>query len=76
MLSITGFCHGVRAATHGLLFVGALAIFTSASALAASSVTLAWDSTTNNIAGYRIYYGVASHTYTYTNTVADSKGPV
>ena len=40
-------------------------------ALAASTVTLAWDSTTNNIVGYKIYYGAASHTYTYTNTVGD-----
>jgi hypothetical protein len=73
MLSITSLRHRVRVAVHGLLFVGALAIFMSASALAASSVTLAWDSTTNNIAGYKIYYGVASHTYTHTNTLADSK---
>ena len=73
MLSITGLCHWVRVTTHGLSIVGALAVFTSASALAASSVTLAWDGTTNNIAGYKIYYGVASHTYTYTNTVADSR---
>ena len=73
MLSITSLRHRVRVTVHGLLFVGALAIFMSASALAASSVTLAWDSTTNNIAGYKIYYGVASHTYTHTNTLADSK---
>ena len=59
-----------------IAFVAAFSIFASTSALAASSVTLAWDSTTNNIAGYRIYYGVASHTYTYTNTVADSQRPV
>ena len=49
MLSITCFRHWVRVVAHGLLFVGALAIFMSASASAASSVTLAWDSTTNNI---------------------------
>ena len=73
MLSITCFRHWVRVVAHGLLFVGALAIFMSASASAASSVTLAWDSTTNNIAGYKIYYGAASRTYTYTNTVVDSK---
>jgi hypothetical protein len=72
MLYITGLFHWVRVMAHGLLFVAALAIFMSTSAMAASSVTLAWDSTTNNIAGYKIYYGEASHTYTHTNTVANS----
>src|ERR1019366_5906922 len=35
------------------------------SALAVQSATLNWDpSTDSNVAGYNIYYGTASHTYT------------
>jgi hypothetical protein len=37
-----------------------------------SSVTLAWDPDAGtNIAGYKIYYGVASRTYTRTNIVGN-----
>jgi hypothetical protein len=72
MLFIKGLCHWVRVTAHSSYIIAALAVFLPASALAASSITLAWDSTTNNIAGYKIYYGVASHTYNHTNTVVGS----
>src|SRR5258708_5166666 len=43
----------------------ALSAFASISAFAANSVTLAWDpSISTNVAGYRVYYGVASRSYT------------
>ena len=42
------------------------------SAQAQSSVTLAWNPDAGtNIAGYKIYYGVASRTYTNTNNVGN-----
>ncbi len=51
-----------------MLIVVALA----ASALGQNSVTLAWSPDTGtNIAGYKLYYGVASRTYTYTNNVGN-----
>lgn len=47
----------------GLLM--ALSTFASLSAFGASSVTLAWDpSVSPGVAGYNVYYGVGSHTYT------------
>ena len=53
--------------------IGALAMLCVPSSLfAASSVTLVWDpSTSTNIAGYRIYYGPASRTYTNTLAVGN-----
>lgn len=51
-------------ALTSLLFAGLVAISTQV-ASAASSVTLAWDpSASAGVAGYNIYYGAASHTYT------------
>ena len=47
------------------VFLMALSALTSISALAASSVTLAWDpSVSTNVAGYNVYYGAISRTYT------------
>ncbi|MGO8931084.1 MAG: Ig-like domain-containing protein [Limisphaerales bacterium] len=44
----------------------------TASARGQNSVTLAWDPDAGtNIAGYKIYYGVASRTYTSTNNVGN-----
>ncbi len=44
----------------------------TASAQGQSSVTLAWNPDAGtNIAGYKIYYGVASRTYTNTNNVGN-----
>jgi hypothetical protein len=41
-------------------------------ALAVQSVTLQWTpSADTNVAGYRIYYGTASHVYTASNTVGN-----
>ena len=41
-------------------------------ARAVQSVTLKWSPSTNaNVAGYRIYYGTASHVYTVSNTVGN-----
>src|SRR5439155_12430663 len=43
----------------------ALSAIASISAFAANSVTLAWDpSISTNVAGYRVYYGVGSRSYT------------
>jgi hypothetical protein len=73
MLSITGICHRVRVAAHVPFFIGAFVAFISASAAAASSVTLGWDpSTSTNVAGYKVYYGPASGNYTNSVTAAAS----
>jgi hypothetical protein len=51
----------------------ALSWFASISAFAADSVTLAWDpSVSTNVAGYRVYYGVASGNYTNSVTVGSA----
>ena len=73
MLSNTGLWHRVRVAAHGSFFIGTLALCLSSSAFAASSVTLAWDpSSGTNIAGYKLYYGGSSGTYTNTLTIGNS----
>lgn len=55
----------LRNAARCTLLLGAFVSLLSASAFAATSVTLAWDaSTSTNIAGYRIYYGTTPHSYT------------
>ena len=44
-----------------------------ASAWGAQSVTLVWDPSTDpNVTGYKIYYGVATRTYTNTVNVGDT----
>jgi hypothetical protein len=58
---------GPHTAVRQCLFTLFLAVSTlvSNSAFAANSVILAWDpSVSTNVAGYRVYYGVASHGYT------------
>ena len=73
MLCNTGLWHRVRVAAHGSFLVSVLAILASASTYAASTVTLAWDpSTGTNIAGYKIYYGASSRSYTNTLEVGDA----
>jgi hypothetical protein len=65
----------VRRAAVVVLLYGIVAVLTSTPAFA-DSLTLAWDpSSDSGIAGYNVYYGVASRTYTNmisvgTNTVA------
>jgi hypothetical protein len=62
---IAGVFERVRHAAHVILVLGGLATLTSAPALAASSVTLAWDPSTDPAAaGYHLYYGTASRSYT------------
>jgi hypothetical protein len=52
--------------------VGTLATLVPPSLLAATSVTLAWNPSAGaNIAGYKIYYGAASLTYTNTTDVGN-----
>jgi hypothetical protein len=48
------------------LLLGAFSALTPLAAFAAGTVTLAWDASpgTNVIANYKVYYGVASRTYT------------
>ena len=55
-------------------FLGVVLVLAAltASAQGQTSVTLAWDPDAGtNIAGYKIYYGVASRTYTNTNNVGN-----
>ena len=53
-----------RAVLSAVIFTGLLAV-SQFSAFAAGSVTLMWNpSTDSDVAGYRIYYGVASRNYT------------
>jgi hypothetical protein len=66
----TGLLDRVRRAAHITFIAGTLAALAPSSVFAASSVTLAWDpSTGTNIAGYKLYYGASSRTYTNTLTV-------
>ena len=55
-------------------FLGVVLVLAAltASGQAQSSVTLAWNPDAGtNIAGYKMYYGVASRTYTNTNNVGN-----
>ena len=62
----------VRRAAHITFMVGTLATLVPPSLLAATSVTLAWNPSAGaNIAGYKIYYGAASLTYTNTTDVGN-----
>ena len=65
MLFKTGLLARVWRATRVMILSSGLAALIPLPAIAASSVTLAWNpSTATNIAGYKIYYGAASRTYT------------
>ena len=73
MVSNVGPWHRVRVAVHIAFVLGILASVIPSSLLAASSVTLAWNPRTGtNIAGYRVYYGPTSRTYTNTVTVGNA----
>jgi hypothetical protein len=73
MLSITHLWRRIRVLSCGSLLLVASSVFISAPALAASTVTLAWDqSTGTNIAGYKVYYGAASGNYTNSLTVGNA----
>jgi hypothetical protein len=57
-------CRGLRRAVLAVLLVGSLGAL-QYSTLALQSVSLAWSpSPDTNVVGYRVYYGVASRTYT------------
>ena len=63
----------VRGAARIAFMIGTFAALVPSSLFAASSVTLVWDpSTSTNIAGYRVYYGPASRTYTNALTVGNA----
>jgi hypothetical protein len=65
MLFKTGFGDRGRCAALASFLVSGLTALAPFSALALSSVNLAWTpSTGTNIAGYHVYYGAASRTYT------------
>ncbi len=73
MLFKVGLMDRVSCAAHFSFLLGIFAALTPPSALAASSVTLAWDrSTGTNIAGYKIHYGTTSRAYTNTVDVGTS----
>lgn len=62
-------CHGVDVWRKCLSFLFLGVLFSSARFVSAADVLLQWDpSPSPEVAGYRIYYGVASGTYT--NAVA------
>src|ERR1035438_4435423 len=72
MLSKTGLLDRVRRAARVMILSSGLAALIPFPAIAASNVTLAWNSSTGtNIAGYKIYYGAASGTYTNTVDVGN-----
>ena len=63
----------VRGAALIAFMIGTFAALVPSSLFAASSVTLVWDpSTSTNIAGYKVYFGPASRTYTNTLTVGNA----
>jgi len=65
MLSTANCPHRVRRVVPVKILCAGLLVSFAASVIAASSVTVAWNrSASTEIAGYRVYYGVASHTYT------------
>jgi sulfur relay (sulfurtransferase) complex TusBCD TusD component (DsrE family) len=73
MVFKAGLLARARGAAHIAVMIGTFAALVPSSLFAASSVTLAWDaSTSTNIAGYRVYYGPASRTYTNTLTVGNA----
>jgi sulfur relay (sulfurtransferase) complex TusBCD TusD component (DsrE family) len=72
MLFKTGLLARVQRATRVIILSSGLAALIPFPAIAASNVTLAWNSSTGtNIAGYKIYYGAASGTYTNTVDVGN-----
>lgn len=57
----------VKCAAHIGFILGTLLVLRPHSALGAGSVTLAWDASNDpNVAGYNLYYGAVSRTYTNT----------
>ena len=62
----------VRRAAHAIILCTGVLASLPSSVIAASSVTLAWNqSPGTNIAGYKIYFGTGSHTYTNTVNVGN-----
>ncbi|MEK7780876.1 MAG: Ig-like domain-containing protein, partial [Verrucomicrobiota bacterium] len=62
---------GLNKALWALLF-GSLTVLSRISSFAAGSVTLAWDASPDaNVVGYRVYYGVASGSYTNSAAVGN-----
>jgi sulfur relay (sulfurtransferase) complex TusBCD TusD component (DsrE family) len=75
MLLRAGLLGWVKGAAHVGFMIGTFAALVPSSLFAASSVTLVWDpSTSTNIAGYKVYYGPASRTYTNTLMVGNATG--
>ena len=73
MVFNAGLLGRVRGAAHIVFLIGIFAALVRRRLFAASTVTLAWDpSTSTNIAGYKVYYGPASRTYTNTLTVGNA----
>ena len=63
----------LRRAVLVLLGIGLCVAMTASSAFATGSVTLAWNpSISTNVAGYKIYYGLASGVYNNTISVGSS----
>src|ERR1017187_1496590 len=72
MLFDAGLLNRVKRAAHTIILCSALSALFPSSAVAATNVSLAWNpSTSTDIAGYKIYYGAASLTYTNTTDVGN-----
>ena len=71
MSRLTNSLWSKRAALN-LIFWGAFVLLGGVPAFASQSVSLTWNpSADTNVAGYRIYFGVASHVYTNSMTVGN-----
>ena len=77
MLFKAGLLDRVRSAAHIMTLCSGLPALFPFSAIAASSVTLAWNpSSRTNIAGYNIYYGTTSRAYTNATITNLSSGTI
>ena len=73
MLFNAGFLDRVKRAARAIILCSALSALFPFSAIAATSVSLAWNPSAGpDIAGYKIYYGAASLTYTNTTDVGNA----
>ena len=65
--------HQKKLSVAGLILSSVLVLFFQLPILASQSVTLAWNPSADaNVAGYRIYYGLASGDYSSVVTVANT----
>ena len=69
---VSAVCSGVKRVARLSVYIGVLA-WATPEPLAASTLTLAWDTNPDpTVAGYRVYFGVVSRTYTNIVPVANT----